>query len=151
MARAAWALLQKALTMVVQALLLSSLVASWRTCSVLDFNATGDGVAFDTRAIDAALAHCAGGGTVVLPAGRTFLTAGGHAMQSNMVFQLEAGATLLQTKNASESSAANASLYCGYHGSSFDTGCAVLSAQNASNVTIRGPGTIKGAGALSTW
>ena len=127
-----------------------SLFTSWRTCSVLDFNATGNGIVFDTHAIDAALAQCAGGGTVVLPAGRTFLTAGGHVMQNNTVVQFETGATLLQTADASKSSSANTSLYCGYHRSGFDAGCAVLSAQNASNVTIRGPGTIKGAGAPST-
>lgn len=124
--------------------------ASWRTCSVLDFNATGDGVTFDTEAIDAALSHCADGGEVVLPAGRTFLTAGGHVMTNNTSLQLEAGATLLQTSNLSQGSAFNKSLYCGYQQPAFDAGCAVVSAQNASNVTIRGPGAIQGAGAPST-
>ena len=125
-----------------------------RICTVTDYNTTGDGKTFDTAAIDAALHDCAGGGVVVLPGPNTFLTAGGHVLRSNMGLEVQAGAVLLQSPDPSKGSAANTSIPCGNapvpHFAGFSAGCAMLSAQNASNVSIYGAGAIRGAGAPNT-
>lgn len=54
------------------------------------YSARGNGVANDRLAIQQAIddASAAGGGTVLVPAGRTFLT-GGIRLKSNVVFQLD--------------------------------------------------------------
>ena len=125
-----------------------------RVCTVTEYNATGDGKTFDTAAIDAALHDCSGGGVVVLPGPNMFLTAGGHVLRSNMGLEIQAGAVLLQSPDPSKGSAANTSIPCGNapvpHFAGFSAGCAILSAQNASNVSIYGAGVIRGAGAPGT-
>lgn len=125
-----------------------------RICDVTDYNATGDGKTFDTAAIEAALRDCSGGGVVVLPGPNTFLTSGGHVLSSNMGLEIQAGAVLLQTPDQGKGSAANQSINCGTASvpifAGFAPGCAVLSAQNASNVSIYGEGAIRGAGAPGT-
>src|SRR4051812_40824741 len=64
--------------------------------SVKDFGATGDGVANDTPAVDAAIvaANAAGWGVVRFPAG-TYLAGGSIHLRSNVTLRLDAGATLL--------------------------------------------------------
>ena len=67
------------------------------TCySVLDHGARGDGSTNDAAAIQAAIDACAagGGGTVLLPAGRTYLS-GYIELKSNMEFRIERGARLM--------------------------------------------------------
>ena len=134
---------------------LTSVASAWRRCVVTDYNATGTGTTFDTSAINKALADCSSGGVVVLPGpNNPFLTAGGHQLSTNMALHVEKGAVLLQTSNQSQGTAANSTLDCG----SIDTppfagffpGCAVISAQNASNVSVFGEGVIRGAGAPHT-
>lgn len=63
--------------------------------SVLDFGAVGDGVTLDTVAIQAAIDRCsqAGGGRVLLPAGKTYL-AGSFELKSYVDFHLEMGSVL---------------------------------------------------------
>ncbi|GIQ70534.1 glycoside hydrolase family 28 protein [Xylanibacillus composti] len=63
--------------------------------AITDFGAIGDGTTLNTDAIAAAIEQCAsaGGGTVVVPAGR-FLT-GPVRLQSRITLYLEAGAVLL--------------------------------------------------------
>ena len=63
---------------------------------VTAFGAVGDGAHNDTSAIRAALAAAgkAGGGVVLLPAPKTFLSGSLH-MQSHTIFRVERGATLL--------------------------------------------------------
>ena len=134
---------------------LNSATPTWRRCVVTDYNATGTGTVFDTVAIDKALADCSSGGVVVLPGpNKTFLTAGGHQLSSNMALHIEAGAVLLQTPDQSRGTAANSSLHCGSIDvppfAGFPAGCAVISAQNVSNVSILGDGIVRGAGAPKT-
>jgi hypothetical protein len=74
-----------------------------RTVDVLNapYNASGDGTSNDRPAIQQAIDNVAshGGGTVVLPAGHTFLS--GNLMLGNAV-TLEIDGTLLQSQNAGD-------------------------------------------------
>jgi hypothetical protein len=73
--------------------------ASSGTWRVTDFGAAGDGKTLATRGIQAAIDACAkaGGGVVVVPAGR-FLTAP-IFLRSNVELNLATGATLVATTN----------------------------------------------------
>jgi len=68
--------------------------------SILDFGASGDGLSLDTEALQAAIDEAAsrGGGRVVIPAGRTYLT-GSFEVKPNVELHLELGATLLASAN----------------------------------------------------
>ncbi len=63
--------------------------------SILNHGAAGDGQTLDTAAIQSAIDACAenGGGTVLLPAGKTYL-AGSFELKSNIEFRVERGAVL---------------------------------------------------------
>ena len=63
--------------------------------SVLEYGAAGDGKANDAAAIQKAIDAChdAGGGRVLLPAGRTYLT-GTIRLKANVDLHVEPGATL---------------------------------------------------------
>ena len=66
-------------------------------CVVTNFGAKGDGKTDDTKAIQAAFDHCgqSGGGTVVVPAPKTYLMFSVHFTSSNQELHIEEGATLL--------------------------------------------------------
>ncbi len=68
--------------------------------SPLDFGAKGDGRTLDTAALQQAIDHCAaaGGGTVLLPPGHTFLS-GTLVLKANVDFHLAPGSTLLASPN----------------------------------------------------
>ena len=68
-------------------------------CNVTTFGAKGDGVTDDTKAIQAAFDHCggSGGGTVVIPAPKTFLIFSIHFTASNQELHIEEGARLLRS------------------------------------------------------
>ncbi len=70
--------------------------------NVKDFGATGDGVTLDTASLNKAIDACcsAGGGIVYLPPGNYL--SGTVVLKSNVTFYLEAGATLLGSKNISD-------------------------------------------------
>ena len=67
------------------------------------YNAKGDGTTNDRAAIQAAIdaAHAAGGGTVGLTAGKTFLS-GNLLLRSNVILYFEDGAILKQSGNAKD-------------------------------------------------
>ncbi|HEY4988719.1 MAG TPA: glycosyl hydrolase family 28 protein [Opitutaceae bacterium] len=87
--------------------------------------AANDGAALQ-RAIDAA--HAAGGGTVVVPSGRT-LQSGSIELKSNVVLDLEPGSRLVASTLPSD-----------YPESIF------IRARHAENIAIKGSGTIDGRG-----
>lgn len=97
--------------------------------NVLDFGARGDGTNNDTAAIQKALDACAaqGGGQVVLPSGKTFLT-GALTLYSGIDFHLANGAVLKGSANWRD---------YGHPG-------ALLFAKDAANITVSGNGVIDG-------
>jgi polygalacturonase len=100
------------------------------TFSPIAFGATGDGKTNDgpalQRAVDAAAA--AGGGTVVVPAGRSFLC-GSFQLKSHVTLRLDPGSRLV------------ASLVRGDY-----TASELIWARGAENIAIEGTGTIEGQG-----
>eukprot|EP00897_Mesotaenium_endlicherianum_P006142 jgi/Mesen1/5556/ME000280S04683 len=94
----------------------------------MDFGARGDGLAYDTAALQAAIDACAshrGGGSVIIPA-TLFL-------RSHVTLHLEANATLLASPELSTYPAERARWYA-------------LLAENATGVALTGAGTIHGQG-----
>lgn len=102
-------------------------------CSARSYGATGNGTTMDTAALQSAINACAGGGTVELTSGK-YLSAP-LTLPGNIIFQIDSGATLLASQNASDYPADGSNLR------------ALLYASNVSNVTITGSGTIDGQGA----
>lgn len=114
--------------------------------NILEYGAIGDGSVLNTAAIQQAIDACAaaGGGTVVVPAGR-FLT-GTIRLKSNIELHLEHGAVLkasaeLGDYNELEEYPQNydclAEKWCGKH---------LIIAVEQENVAITGSGTIEGCG-----
>jgi len=114
-----------------------------RVFSVKDFGAAGDGKTLDTAAINKAIAACAaaGGGQVVLPAGK-YLSGTVH-LKSNVSLQLAEGARLIGTddleayQHFQPPPQMPEAKWTRWHR-------ALLLADGAENVTITGPGTIDG-------
>ncbi len=111
-----------------------------RIFNVRDFGATGDGVTPDTNAVQAAIDACFQdkGGTVLVPAG-TFVV-GTIELKSNVTLHLAAQGRLLGSEKPEHYKAGN-----GIPPSNGNI--VMISAANAENVTIDGPGTIDGNGA----
>jgi polygalacturonase len=111
------------------------------SCDVRAFGAKGDGVTKDTGAIQKAIDSCEskGGGTVRLSAG-TYLSAP-IELKSNITLQLDKGATLLGSPNHED--------YPEKTELRMPDVQPLVSAQNASNISIVGEGTIDGNG--SSW
>ncbi|HZS08531.1 MAG TPA: glycosyl hydrolase family 28 protein [Blastocatellia bacterium] len=111
-----------------------------RTYNVRDFGAKGDGTTLDTAAVQAAIDACNRdkGGVVLVPAG-DFLV-GTIELRSNVTLHLAALGRLLGSGSIEHYKAGN--------GVPPGNGNVVMiSAANAENVTIEGPGTIDGNGA----
>jgi polygalacturonase len=111
---------------------------------VLDYGATGDGKALNTRAIQQAIDACAqaGGGTVYVPPG-IYLT-GGIVLRSNVTLYLEGGSTLLGSTSMADYPSQG-----GGHGRPRNvnlSGPHLVFAYRAVNVGISGRGTIDGNG-----
>ena len=129
-----------------------SLALAWRTCSVLDHGAVGDGITSDSTAFRKALTHCSGGGVIVVPGdGRRYLTAPLN-LTSNIVLDVQAGAVILGTNYTQlwlpPLPTMGGSVAAGGGGGA-GSPCRfapLLGAYNATNVTLRGMGTIDGQG-----
>ena len=107
-------------------------------CDPRKYGAKGDGVSKDTVAIQAAIDACErqGGGTVQLTAG-TYLS-GPIVLKNNIVFQLNKDATLLGSADHTDYPAKAEFREPGLQ--------SLVSATDASNVSITGEGVIDGAG-----
>jgi polygalacturonase len=107
-------------------------------CNPRAYGAKGDGVSKDTAAIQAAIEACAGrrGGTVRLVAG-TYLS-GPIVLKSNIRLQIDKGATLQGSADHADYPAKTEFRAPGLQ--------SLVSATDASNVSIAGEGTIDGAG-----
>ena len=108
------------------------------TCNVHAYGAKADGVTKDTHAIQAAIDACEqkGGGTVLLTAG-TYISAP-ILLKSNITLHLDKGATLLGSPDHADYPAKTEFREPGIQ--------ALVSAVNATNVSITGDGVIDGAG-----
>jgi polygalacturonase len=111
------------------------------SCDPRGYGAKGDGVAKDTAAIQSAIDACErqGGGTVRLSAG-TYLSAP-IVLKSNITLNLDKGATLLGSADHGDYPPKTEFREPGLQ--------SLVSATNASNVTITGDGVIDGTG--TTW
>jgi len=109
-----------------------------------DFGARGDGVTFDTAALQSAIDACheSGGGRIVLHSG-TFLS-GTIYLKSHVTLYIEAGAVLLGSSNADDYPVIE-SRHPSYSGT-YVTNKMLVYAEDASNIAIMGRGTIDGQG-----
>src|ERR1019366_9234956 len=114
------------------------------TLNVKDYCATGDGKTKDTLALQQTIERCSafGGGEVVVPAG-DYLT-GALALRSNVVLRVEEGATL----NGSPDMADYPFAQVRWEGHWMKGYIAFISATDAENVGIIGPGKIIGSPAV---
>ena len=115
--------------------------AGLRVFDVKEYGAAGDGKSMDTAAINRAVAACnnAGGGIVYLPPG-VYLS-GTVVLKSNVTLYLEAGATLLGSKNLPDYR-----LEPGPHQKGDANQKHLIFARDAENVGLAGPGRIDGQG-----
>ena len=109
--------------------------------NVTDFGATGDGHTLDSASINKAIDACnaAGGGMVYVPPG-TYLC-GTVVLKSNVTLYLEAGATILGSKNLSDYTA-----FAGPPANGDADQKHLVFARDAENVGLAGPGKIDGQG-----
>ena len=111
-------------------------------CDVTNFGAKGDGVADDTKAVQAAFDQCgqSGGGTVVIPAPKTFLIFSVRFTASYQELRIEEGARLLGSDDVQA------------WGNLADSGngSALIEAQQLQHIAITGGGVCDGQG-LAFW
>jgi polygalacturonase len=108
--------------------------------NVRDMGAKGDGTAKDTAAFQAALDLCTtnGGGTVTVPAGAYLI--GSVVIGPNTTLQLQSGAKLAGSPDIADYPLINVR----WEGEFRQGHRALISSDNANNVTIAGPGEIVG-------
>lgn len=112
-----------------------------RIFDVKQYGAVGDGKALDTTALNRAVAACAaaGGGVVYVSPG--IYLSGTVVLQSNVTLYLEAGATLLGSKQLSDYSPKSGPSLKGDANQKH-----LIFARDAENVGLAGPGRIDGQG-----
>ena len=106
--------------------------------NVRTFGALGDGTTKDTAAFQKALDDCAaaGGGEVLVPAGNYII--GSIALKSNTTLRLEKDANLMGSPDLDDYPIIKAR----WEGRWVDAHRALVSAQDAKNIAIVGPGKI---------
>ena len=111
-----------------------------RAYNILDFGAKGNTLMDNAHAIQKAINHCheKGGGTVLVPAGYTFI-AGPFQLKSNIEFRVETGAILLANP---EESVYTESAFRENKGE----GTIWIGGENLENLTLTGGGIIDGNG-----
>lgn len=118
------------------------------TFDITHYGATGDGVTDDAPAIQRAIDACAadGGGRVVLPAGRTYLS-GTILLRSFVDLHIESGATLSASPHdEAYTLRRQTSGLAGLPGQDTDLSLMLITAKGEKNVSITGEGTIDGGG-----
>lgn len=131
--------------------LLSNSYTFSQTYNILDFGAKIDTTFLNTRAIQSAIDKCflQGGGEVVIPTGRFFT--GTIFLKSNVYLNLSAGAVLQGSYNPTdypEHNIVSAEKFgtITHNGIYVETMKAIVIADNAHHIGIKGEGTLKGAG-----
>ena len=122
-------------------------LAGARVYNIRDFGAVGDGKTLNTRAVQAAVDACFRdhGGTVLVPAG--VFVIGMIELKSDVTLHISADATLLGTGDGTQYHNVEAVPLRG-DTTSDDGDVGLIYAVHAENVTVEGPGTIDGQGAL---
>lgn len=112
---------------------------------ITDFGAVGDSETLDTLAIQAAIdkAHESGGGRVLVPAGKTFLS-GSIELRANVELHLELGATLLASSSYDHYSHNISELTGGLVNETVLPQRAFIVGFRAHDASITGPGSISG-------
>lgn len=120
------------------------------THTITAFGARGDGSTLDTRAVQQAIdaAHEDGGGTVVVPAGGSYLI-GSIELRSHVELHVERGAVLQGSPRWADYTARFrvGALSAGVVTDRTDTSAALVMARDAVDIAITGGGVIDGAGA----
>lgn len=116
-----------------------------QTYDITAFGANGNGISVNTNAIQSAIDSCsATGGTVIVPAG-TFVT-GTLFLKNNVTLELQTGAVLKGSAWLWDYPSLAPTFI-----SSFFTDRALIYAEGANNITIRGEGLIDGNGASAAF
>ncbi|HTX22031.1 MAG TPA: glycosyl hydrolase family 28 protein [Candidatus Aquilonibacter sp.] len=118
-----------------------------KTYNIRDFGAVGDGKTVNTAAMQAAIDACSkdSGGTVLVPAG--IFVIGTVELKSNITLHISAGGTLLGSGHGTDYHPASEIPLSG-DSTLGDGNTGLIYAVNAVNITVEGPGTIDGNGAL---
>jgi len=117
-------------------------------CDITHYGGVGDGVTDNTAAFAAAITDCVrgGGGRVVVPAG-TFFT-GPIELQSNINLYVASGATIKFTTDPAKYLPV---VLVSWEGSLAYNYRPLISAHDATNIAITGPGTIDGNATMANW